>query len=129
MSHIKKSGPSQLELPLQREPEKPDSRQGKLEEVRPALRVIKGEGRKKKEPRLVSRDAVVRVLLEAGGDLLLRRISPERAEEIRRAVDKIMVLFDRVDASPQLMPTLQRQLDRLETLMRQTRATRAHKGR
>src|SRR5712692_6784880 len=104
LSKIKKSGPRQLELPFGAEPPKPDSRQRELEDGRPALRVIKGEGRKKKEARLLSRDAVVRVLLEAGGDLLLRRISPDRAEEIRRAVDKIMVLFDRVDASPQLMP-------------------------
>jgi hypothetical protein len=87
---------------------------------RPPLRVIRGEGRKSQEP-LDSRDAVVRVLLEAGADLLLRRISAERAGEIEAQVDKILSLFDEVDSTPALMPKLKRCLDELETLMRETR--------
>ena len=47
------------------------------------LRVIRGEGQRREEP-LASRDAVARVLMEAGADMLLRRITPARAEEIER---------------------------------------------
>jgi len=60
----------------------------------PKLRVIQGLGQKQQEP-LASRDAVTRVLIEAGADLLLRRISSERAEAIEREVDEILELFDR----------------------------------
>lgn len=94
------------------------------EAPRPGLRVIQGGGQRRHEP-LGSRDAVVRVLLEAGADLLLRRISPQRAEEIERRVDRVLDLFDRVDAAPVLMPVLQRHLDELEQLMRETREVRA----
>ncbi len=86
----------------------------------PRLRVIQGEGKRERE-KLGSRDAVVRVLLEAGADLLLRRISPERAGEIERRVDRILHLFDQVDDQPLLMSVLKRQLDDLEALMRETR--------
>jgi hypothetical protein len=89
----------------------------------PGLRVIRGGGTKAQE-KLGSRDAVVRVLVEAGADLLLRRITPERAEHIERSVSRILDLFDRVDATPSLMPALQHQLDELEALMRETRASR-----
>ncbi len=92
---------------------------------RPGLCVIEGGGARVQE-KLGSRDAVVRVLLEAGADLLLRRITPERAEHIERSVGLILDLFDRVDAVPSLMPVLKRQLDELESLMRDTRA---HRGR
>jgi hypothetical protein len=88
------------------------------------LRVIRGEGKRTQEP-LASRDAVARVLMEAGADLLLRRISPARAGEIERQVDRVLDLFDRVDAAPVLMPVLKRQLDALEALMRETREVRA----
>ncbi|MBX5484686.1 MAG: hypothetical protein IRZ16_22920 [Myxococcaceae bacterium] len=87
------------------------------------MRVIQGGGQRKQEP-LASRDAVVRVLVEAGADLLLRRISPERAGEIERKVDRVLRLFDQVDAAPMLMPVLQRQLDDLEALMQETREVR-----
>lgn len=97
---------NQLELPL-----------------RPGLRVIQGGG-EKKEPRLKDRHAVARVLIEAGADVLLRRISAERCEEIESRVDEILRLFDRVDAEPHAMPLLQARLDALEALMRDTRATR-----
>ncbi len=92
---------------------------------RPELRVIEGGGARVYE-KSGSRDAVVRVRVEAGADLLLRRITPERAEHIERSVSGILELFDRVDAAPSLMPVLQRQLDELESLMRDTRA---HRGR
>ncbi|MBJ6764202.1 hypothetical protein JGU66_25790 [Myxococcaceae bacterium JPH2] len=88
------------------------------------LRVIRGEGQRREEP-LASRDAVARVLMEAGADMLLRRISPARAGEIERKVDRILDLFDRVDAAPVLMPVLRRHLDELEALMRETREVRA----
>jgi hypothetical protein len=102
-----KGGPTQLSLPLS-----------------PGLRVIRGEGKREYE-RLRSRDAVVRVLVEAGADMLLRRISVERAEEIQGDVDRVLELFDRVDATPALMPVLERQLAKLEALMTQTRAVRS----
>ena len=89
------------------------------------LRVINGGGQRRQDEPLVSRDAVARVLMEAGVDLLLRRISPARAAEIERKVDRVLDLFDRVDAAPLLMPVLQRHLDELEALMRETRQVRA----
>ncbi len=89
------------------------------------LRVIEGGGQRRQDEPLVSRDAVARVLMEAGVDLLLRRITPARAAEIERRVDRVLDLFDRVDAAPLLMPVLQRHLDELEVLMRETRQVRA----
>lgn len=94
----------------------------KLDEA-PKLRVIQGLGQKKQEP-LLSRDDVARVLMEAGADMLLRRISPERAEEIEKEVDEILRLFDLVDDNRLLFPVLQRKLDALEQLMRETRERR-----
>ena len=89
------------------------------------LRVIEGGGQRRQDEPLVSRDAVARVLMEAGVDLLLRRITPARAAEIERKVDRVLDLFDRVDAAPLLMPVLKRHLDELEALMRETRQVRA----
>jgi hypothetical protein len=89
------------------------------------LRVIRGEGQGRPAEPLTSRDAVARVLIEAGADMLLRRISPQRAEEIERQVDRVLDLFDRVDATPALMPVLRRHLDELEALMRETRERRS----
>lgn len=94
----------------------------------PKLKVIRGLGQRQDEP-LASRDAVARVLVEAGADLLLRRISADRAEVIEQQVDEILHLFDRVDAQPLLMPVLQRKLDELEALMRDTRATKRTRAR
>lgn len=93
--------------------------------ARPAgLRVIRGEGQRRPEEPLASRDAVARVLMEAGADMLLKRITPARAAEVERRVDRILDLFDRVDAMPVLMPVLRRHLDDLEALMRETREVR-----
>ena len=105
-------------------------KQSPSSEPRPArgpeagLRVIRGEGQGRPAEPLTSRDAVARVLIEAGADMLLRRISPERAGEIERRVDRVLDLFDRVDANPILMPVLRRHLDELEALMRETREKR-----
>lgn len=101
---------------------KHDERQLRLD-IRPRLRVIQGLGEKRDEA-LASRDAVARVLVEAGADLLLRRISPERAQAIEAEVDAILRLFDRVDANPLLLPVLTRRLDDLEAMMRETRQVR-----
>ena len=67
---------------------------------------------------------MARVLIEAGADMLLRRITPERAEVIEQEVDEILKLFDLVDDNRLLMPVLQRKLDALEQLMRETRDKR-----
>ncbi len=123
MSKKKQGGPSQLELPLFSTP--PVARTAapvlSAPPARPALRVIQGGGQRTHEA-LASRDAVVRILVEAGADLLLRRITPERADEIERKVDRVLGLFDQVDAAPELMPVLKRHLDDLEALMRETRS-------
>lgn len=94
--------------------------------IRRGLRVIQGGGQRTQE-KLGSRDAVVRVLVEAGADMLLRRISAERAEHIEQRVNHILDLFDQVDAKPALLPLLQKQLDELEVLMSETRANRARR--
>lgn len=94
----------------------------------PRLKVIKGLGQREQEP-LGSRDAVARVLMEAGADLLLRRISADRAEAIEERVNEILDLFDRVDRHPLFMPVLQRKLDELEGLMRETRERRVSRRR
>jgi hypothetical protein len=153
VKHSGKSGPVQLELPFGAaldeevappaapEPSATDRKKSERRAAaapaaeaeaappsppRSSLRLIQGGGRRTHEP-LSSRDAVVRVLIEAGADLLLRRITPERAEHIEHSVNQILDLFDRVDTVPQLMPVLQRQLDELEALMTETRAQRSRR--
>lgn len=103
--------PRQLDLPLT---------------TRPKLTLIRGAGQRTQEP-LDNRDAVARVLIEAGADLLLRRISPERAEFIEQRVDTVLALFDRVDQDPAAMAELKKQLDDLESLMRETREGRVRR--
>ncbi|MDX2012789.1 MAG: hypothetical protein SFW67_21500 [Myxococcaceae bacterium] len=95
---------------------------------RPKLRVINGLGQKQHEA-LADRDAVARVLIEAGADLLLRRISSERAEAIERDVDEVLSLFDKVDRNPLLMPVLKKKLDALEQLVRETREKKSLRKR
>jgi hypothetical protein len=128
MGHSRKQNPGQLELGLDRRVERASESSGPQGSSRPALRLLRGAGEKKPQ-RLDSRDSVVRVLIEAGADLLLRKISSERAEEIRHRVERIMSLFDRVDGAPELLPSLKRGLDELEGLMRETRGLAAGKGR
>ncbi len=94
-------------------------------EPRTGLRVIKGGGQRRPDEPLASRDAVARVLMEAGVDVLLRRITPARAAEVELRVDRVLDLFDRVDAAPLLMPVLRRHLDELEAFMRETREVRS----
>ncbi len=128
MAHSKKKNQGQLELPFKGSPLPKREGRASESELRPLLRLIHGSGAKQ-PPSLDSRDAVVRVLIGAGADLLLRRISSERAEEIRRRVERIMSLFDRVDESPELLPSLKRRLDELEGLMRETRGLQAGRSR
>lgn len=86
--------------------------------ARPALRVIEGGGERREDP-LDSRDAVARLLLASGVDLLLRRISPARAEALEREVNEVLDLFDHVDRLPALQPLLEQRLDALEALARE----------
>jgi len=133
--HSQREKPQQLELPFAPfapraalAPPTPTVAPPPAPPPRPAfLRVIQGGGERTREP-LTSRDSVVRVLVEAGADLLLRRISPERAEAIERDVNEILDIFDRVDATPGLMPVLRRKLDALEALMGETRDRRRRPG-
>lgn len=94
----------------------------------PQLRLIQGGGQRREES-LETRDAVARVLMEAGVDLLLKRITPLRAETIEREVDAVLALFDRVDAQPVLAPLLERRLDALEELVDETRERRQPRRR
>jgi hypothetical protein len=99
---------AQLELPLR---------------AAPRLRVIRGEGQGRPDP-LDDRDAVARVLVSAGVDLLLKRISPERAEYIEQKVDEVLDLFDAVDQDKGAQPRLAKALEDLEALVRETAAVR-----
>lgn len=101
---------------------KRDERQLSLP-LAPKLRVIAGLGQRRREP-LVSRDAVARVLIGAGADLLLRRISSERADEIEQQVSQILTLFDKVDQRPILMPVLAKKLEALEVLVKESEEKR-----
>jgi hypothetical protein len=76
---------------------------------------------------LDSRDAVARVLIEAGADLLLKRISPARAEYIEERVEAVLALFDRVDRDPAVLVELKGKLAELEALMRETREGRVRR--
>ncbi len=108
---------------------KKDTRQLELPlaSAKPKLTLIKGAGERKQEP-LTNRDAVARVLIEAGADMLLRRISPERAEHIEEKVEAILALFDQVDRKhPTAMAELKTRLDDLEALMRETRDARVRR--
>lgn len=91
--------------------------------LHPRLQVIQGEGKPKGDP-LRSRDAVARVLIDAGADLLLRRISVPRAEAIEAEVNAVLALFDRVGSQPELMPQLEKRLAELEALVQETRERR-----
>ena len=85
--------------------------------VERTFRLIRGEGQKREEV-LHSRDDVVRLLVGSACDLMLRRISPDRAHEIQRRVDRIMRLFERVPADPVASALLRRELDDLESIYR-----------
>ena len=104
---------------MARDPEAPKPNQPKSAVA--GLKLIRGSNRRAEE-RLNSRDTVIRILIESGVDLLLRRISAARAREIQRAVDEILMLFDQVDSSPERVSLLHQQLDSLERLMNDTRA-------
>jgi hypothetical protein len=122
-----KSKGRQLPLPLRLSPCAPPEPRAKRPPVSPTaertFRVIRGEGQKRDET-LHSRDDVVRLLVGSACDLLLKRISPDRANEIQRRVDRIMRLFDRVPADPVATALLRRELDDLEGLYRDGQSQR-----
>jgi hypothetical protein len=128
MRRLSKHNPRQLQLAFDRLPDCPSEETKATSALGRTLRLVRGDGTGRPE-RLDSRDAVIRVLIEAGADLLLRRISSQRAEEIQQRVERIMSLFERVDRSPRIIRSLKRRLDELEVLMRETRALKAGKGR
>lgn len=122
MSQAKDPRVIQLELPFQeREFQRPERTEVLTTFRRQPLRLIQGGNQRKIEP-LLSRDAVVRVMVDAGADLLLRRISPDRAEEIQEAVDRILVMFDEADRHPNVLPILRRELDALEIMISESKA-------
>jgi hypothetical protein len=120
----------QLELPLNIPPRGPDP----LPPVtarpvsRQALRVIRGEGRRRDET-LRSRDDVARILVAAAADTLLKRISIERAHEIEIRVERVMRLFERLETEPLARPILRRELDDLERLWREGQEARSPRRR
>jgi hypothetical protein len=103
-------------------PRRPVQLSFSFETPRPSLRVIDGGGRRRPPEPLSSPDAVVRVLVEAAADLLLKRISPERAQEIERQVARVLRLFEKATASPRHGLALQKELGALEKLVSETRA-------
>ncbi len=82
----------------------------------PRLKVISGLGQKKAEP-LDNRDAVARLLAQTGAALLLKHVSPERAETINDLVEEVLVLFERVETEPMFVKVLERKLGELESLV------------
>src|SRR3990172_3507430 len=83
-----------------------------------AFRVIKGGGVRRDET-LRSRDDVARLLVAAAADVLLHRITPDRAHAIEEHVEQVTRLFERVDAKPALLPILRRELDELAAVWRE----------
>ena len=96
---------------------KPDERQLEFP-LKPRLKVIDGLGQKKKAEPLTNRDAVARVLIGAGADLLLRRISSVRAEAIETAVEEVLQLFDLAERDRSRFAELANKLNELEVLVR-----------
>jgi len=90
------------------------------------FKVIRGEGQKRAET-LHSKDDVVRLMVGTACDVLLKRVSPDRAHEIQRRVDRIMRLFERVPADPVAVALLRRELDDLESLYREGQQKRGAK--
>lgn len=82
-----------------------------------AFRIIKGEGKKRDET-LRTRNDVARLLVASAADVMLRRISVDRAHEIETKVERVMKLFDRAD-DPLVQLLLRRELDQLEALWRE----------
>lgn len=107
----------QLSLPLRVEPSPAEKRPPSTPTAERTFRVIKGEGHKREET-LHSRDDVVRLLVGTACDVMLKRITADRAHEIQRRVDRIMRLFDRVPADPVATALLRRELDDLEGVYR-----------
>lgn len=86
---------------------------------RRAFRVIRGEGRGRDET-LRTRDDVARLMMASAADMMLHRISPERAYEIEEQVERVMRLFDK-PRSAIIDSQLRLELDDLEALWREGR--------
>ncbi len=114
-------------MPRVRRRQTKDDRQLSLPLGQPALRLLKG-GAQAREQRLTSRDDVTRLLLRSAADLLLRRISPARANAIQKKVDRVLTLFDASAVNPSAAKLLRAELDSLERMAREL-APQAHGGR
>ncbi|MGC4113851.1 MAG: hypothetical protein QM765_04190 [Myxococcales bacterium] len=117
----------QLPLPLRVPAEPRPARPPSTPTAERTFRVIRGEGQKREET-LHSRDDVVRLLVGTACDVMLKRITPDRAHEIQRRVDRIMRLFDRVPADPVATALLRRELDDLESIYRDGQGQRRNNG-
>ena len=89
----------------------------------PPLRLVQGGGAGRPPEALDSREAVTRVLVGATADLLLRRITPPAARDIRTQVERVLALFDAVDAGAPREATLGPALRTLEAMVRPPRRT------
>lgn len=85
---------------------------------RKVFRVIRGEGRKRDET-LRSRDDVARLLVASAANMMLQRMSTERAHEIQARVDRVMHLFDLVERDPLAARFLRHELDELEKVWKE----------
>ncbi len=90
---------------------------GDEDDGRMQLRVLAGGGEGRPPERLVSRDAVARVLVGATADLLSRRIAPARARSIHFQVERVLLLFDAVDSGTAPAGQLASELSALEGLV------------
>ncbi len=88
---------------------------------RKAFRVVRGEGQKRDET-LYSRDDVARLLVASAANMMLQRMSTERAHEIQARVDRVMHLFDLVERDPLAARLLRHELDELEQVWKKANA-------
>jgi len=118
-------GPKQLELPLQgrKPPEAPPAPGERPAPPARTLRVIEG-GRQRRKETLETRNDVARLLVAAAADMLLHRITSDRAHEIQVRVERVQRLFERCQGDPILLPILRRELDELEALWRESQDKR-----
>jgi hypothetical protein len=133
-SHQRGRGPKeperQLVLPLRPGLERPAENPPRpiSAPAQRAFRVIRGEG-KRRDEKLRSRDDVVRLLVAAAADMMLKRITPERAHEIQVRVERVQRLFERCERDPVLWPLLRVELETLEKVWRETEHQRPLRGR
>lgn len=84
------------------------------------LRLIRG-GAEGRDETLRDRNDLARLLAASAADLLLRRISTVRANEIETRVNRALWLLDRARTEPLARPILRRELDQLEAIWREGR--------